>query len=79
MATSTQTQAARRNVQKAQRPATSKKTMSHLPSKTRKALGKQGAAVARCKRTGGTSPKTRGTVRDGPAARPAGPVDNGQR
>jgi DNA-binding IclR family transcriptional regulator len=59
MATSKQTQAAKRNVQKAQRSAAGKKTISHLPPKTRTALGKQGAAVARRKRTGGTSPKTR--------------------
>lgn len=59
MATSKQTQAAKRNVQKAQRSAASKKTISHMPSKTRTALGKQGAAVARRKRTGGASPKTR--------------------
>jgi hypothetical protein len=59
MATSKQTQAAKRNVQKAQRSAAGKKTIAHLPSKTRTALGKQGAAVARRKRTGGTSPKTR--------------------
>ena len=59
MATGKQTQAAKRNVQKAQRSAASKKTIAHLPSKTRTALGKQGAAVARRKRTGGTSPKTR--------------------
>jgi hypothetical protein len=59
MATSKQTQAAKRNVQKAQRSAASKKTISHLPPKTRTALGKQGAAVARRKRSGGTSPKTR--------------------
>jgi hypothetical protein len=59
MATRKQTQAAKRNVQKAQRSAASKKTISHLPPKTRTALGKQGAAVAQRKRTGGTSPKTR--------------------
>lgn len=59
MATSKQTQAAKRNVQKAQRSAASKKTIAHLPAKTRTALGRQGAAVARRKRTGGTSPKTR--------------------
>jgi hypothetical protein len=59
MASSKQTQAAKRNVQKAQRSAAGRKTISHLPSKTRTALGKQGAAVARRKRTGGTSPKTR--------------------
>jgi hypothetical protein len=59
MATSKQSQAARRNVKKAQRSAAGKKTITHLPAKTRTALGKQGAAVARRKRTGGTSPKTR--------------------
>jgi hypothetical protein len=59
MATSKQTQAARRNVQKAQKAAASKKTISHMPAKTRTALGKQGAAVAQRKRTGGTAPKTR--------------------
>ena len=59
MATSKQSQAAKRNVQKAQKAATSKKTISHMPAKTRTALGKQGAAVAQRKRTGGTAPKTR--------------------
>lgn len=59
MATSKQTQAAKRNVRQAQRSAASKKTITHLPSSTRTALGKQGAAVARRKRAGGTWPKTR--------------------
>jgi hypothetical protein len=59
MATSKQTQAAKRNVKKARQTAADKKTISHLPPKTRTALGKQGAAVARRKRTGATSPKTR--------------------
>lgn len=59
MATKKQTQAARGNVAKAQQSAASKKTISHLPKETRSALGKQGAAVARRKRTGGSSPKTR--------------------
>jgi hypothetical protein len=59
MATSKQSQAAKRNVQKAQKAAKSKKTISHMPAKTRTALGKQGAAVAQRKRTGGTAPKTR--------------------
>jgi hypothetical protein len=59
MATSKQKQAAKRNVQQAQRAATRKKTISHMPSKTRTALGKQDAAVAQRKRTGGASPKTR--------------------
>jgi hypothetical protein len=59
VATSRQAQAAKRNVKKAQRAAAGKKTIAHLPAKTRTALGKQGAAVARRKRTGGASPKTR--------------------
>lgn len=59
MATSKQTQAAKRNVKKAQQSASRKKTITHLPAKTRTALGKQGAAVAQRKRTGGSSPKTR--------------------
>lgn len=44
---------------KARQVAADKKTIAHLPAKTRTALGKQDAAVARRKRTGGTSPKTR--------------------
>jgi hypothetical protein len=59
MATKKQTQAAKRNVTKAQQAATSKKTIAHMPENTRTALGKQGAAVAQRKRTGGTTPKTR--------------------
>jgi DNA-binding IclR family transcriptional regulator len=59
MATSKQARAARRNVNKAPRSAAGKKTIAHLPAKTRTALGKQGAAVARRKRTGGAAPKTR--------------------
>ena len=59
MATSKQTQAARRNVQKAQQAATRKKTIANMPGKTRTALGKQGATVAQRKRKGGSSPKTR--------------------
>jgi hypothetical protein len=59
MATTKQTQTARRNVKKAQSAAKSKKTIAHMPKSTRSALGKQGAAVAQRKRTGGTAPKTR--------------------
>ena len=59
MATKKQTQAARRNVKKAQQSAASKKTITHMSAKARTALGKQGAAVAQRKRTGGSSPKTR--------------------
>jgi hypothetical protein len=59
MATSKQTQAAKRNVKEAQKAAASQKTIANLPAKTRTALGKQGAAVAKRKRSGGASPKTR--------------------
>jgi hypothetical protein len=59
MATSKQTKAARRNIGKAQEAAKSKRTISNMPKQTRTALGKQGAAVAQRKRTGGDSPKTR--------------------
>jgi hypothetical protein len=51
--------AAKKNVRKAISAARRKKTISRMPKKTRTALGKQGAAVARRKRTGGKSPKTR--------------------
>jgi hypothetical protein len=59
MATTKQTKTARRNVTKAQEAAKSKRTIANMPEKTRTALGKQGAAVAQRKRTGGDSPKTR--------------------
>lgn len=59
MATSKQTATARRNVKKAQKAAASKKTIAHMPAKTKTALGRQGAAVAQRKRTGGDAPRTR--------------------
>ncbi len=59
MATTKQVKAARKNVAKAQEAAESKRSIAHLPKKTRTALGKQGAAVAKRKRTGADSPKTR--------------------
>lgn len=59
MATTKQTKAAKANVKKAQQKASSKKTIANLPAKTKTALGKQGAAVAKRKRTGGTAPKTK--------------------
>ena len=59
MATTKQKKAAKTNVKKAQKAATSKKTIASLPAKTKTALGKQGAAVAQRKRTGGTTPKTK--------------------
>lgn len=59
MASTKQSQAARKNVKKAQQAAKSKRTLAHLPSATKTALGKQGAAVAQRKRSGATAPKTR--------------------
>ncbi len=59
MATTAQRNAAKRNVRKAITAAKEKKTIAHRPKATRRALGQQGAAVARRKRTGGTKPKTR--------------------
>ena len=46
-------------MKKAQSGARAKKSISHLSSAQRTALGKQGAAVAQRKRTGGSEPKTR--------------------
>ena len=43
MATTKQTQAAKRNIQKAQRAARSKRTIAHLPKSTRQALELQAA------------------------------------
>ena len=57
--TKAQSQAARKNVRKAADAAKKKRSLSHLSSKTKTALGKQGAAVAQRKRTGGDEPKTR--------------------
>lgn len=59
MASTKQRQAAKKNVKKAQSAAKSKRSLANLPSATKTALGKQAAAVAQRKRTGGTSPKTR--------------------
>lgn len=59
MASRKQAQAARSNVKKAQRAARSQRSIAHMPSRTRTALGKQGAAVAQRKRTGSGTPRTR--------------------
>jgi hypothetical protein len=59
MATQKQRAAARTNVKAAQKGAQAKKSITHMPKSTRTALGKQGAAVAQRKRTGGSKPKTR--------------------
>ena len=50
MATAKQRQAARRNIKKAAGAAKRKRTITHLPRKTRTALGKEGAKAARRKR-----------------------------
>ena len=53
MATKKQTQAARRNIQKAQRAATRKRTIAHLPKATRRDLSRQAAkSRARAGRAG---------------------------
>jgi hypothetical protein len=59
MATKKQVKAAKRNVKKAQAGAKEKRSIASMPARTRSELGKQGAAVAQRKRTGGSSPKTR--------------------
>jgi hypothetical protein len=50
MASSKQSAAARRNIRKAAAAAKRKRTIAKLPKKTRTALGKQAAKVARQKR-----------------------------
>jgi hypothetical protein len=50
MASTKQRTAARRNIKKATAAAKRKKTIAHLPKRTRTALGKQAAKVARQKR-----------------------------
>jgi hypothetical protein len=50
MSTARQGAAARRNIKKAASAARRKQTLKHLPKKTRIALGKQAAKVARRKR-----------------------------
>ena len=59
MATEKQVRAAKQNVKEARVAAKDKRTIAHLPDKTKRALGKQGAAVAQRKRSGGSAPKTR--------------------
>ena len=50
MATEKQRQAARKNVKKAQKGARSKRSIANLDSKTRSALGREGAKAAARKR-----------------------------
>lgn len=50
MATAKQRTAARRNIEKAATAAKKKRTIAHLSKKTKTALGKQGAKMARQKK-----------------------------
>lgn len=59
MATQKQRQAAKKNVRKASKAAKRQKSLANMPKATKTALGKQGAAVARRKRAGSSTPKTR--------------------
>jgi hypothetical protein len=52
MSSAKQRSAARRNIKKAASAATKKKTIAHLSRKTRTALGKQGAKIAKRTRRG---------------------------
>jgi hypothetical protein len=50
MTTKKQRAAAKRNIKKAAKSAGRKRTIAHLPKRTRTALGKEGAKAARKKR-----------------------------
>jgi hypothetical protein len=52
VATAKQRSTARRNIKKAAKAAKRKRTVAHLPKKTRTALGKEGAKAAKRKRRG---------------------------
>jgi hypothetical protein len=53
MTTAKQRAAARKNIKKAADAAKAKRTIAHLPKKTRTALGKKGAAAAAKKKRSG--------------------------
>lgn len=59
MATMKQRTAARRNIRKAISTAKRKRSIAHMPRRTRTALSKQASAVRQRRRTGGAHPKTR--------------------
>jgi hypothetical protein len=50
MASSKQRRAARQNINKAAKAAKKKRTVAHLPKRTRTALGKEGAKAAKRKK-----------------------------
>ena len=62
--TKAQSTAARKNIRKATTAAKQKRSLAHMSKKSKTALGKQGAAVAQRKRTGGDEPKTRQELYD---------------
>jgi hypothetical protein len=64
MATEKQREAAKKNVRKAAKAAREQKSLAKMPEETKTALGKQGAAVARRKKEGGKTPKTRQELYD---------------
>jgi len=64
MATKKQTDAAKKNVRKAGKAAKQQRSLANMPKATKTALGKQGAVVAKRKRTGSDSPKTRQELYD---------------
>jgi hypothetical protein len=64
MASEQQRAAAKRNIKKAAAGAKRKRSIANMPARTRTALGKQGAAVAQRKRSGGSSPKTRAELHE---------------
>ena len=64
MATEKQRRAAKRNVKKARAAAQKKRSIAHMPKKTRSALGRQGAAVRRRNRTGAKTPHTKAELYD---------------
>jgi len=59
MATFGRRRIAPRNVRLPIQAARAKRWIAHLPKRTRRALGRHGAAVARRRRTGATKRKTR--------------------
>jgi hypothetical protein len=64
MATEKQREAAKKNVRKAAKAARERKSLAKMPKETKTALGKQGAAVARRKKEGGKTPRTRQELYD---------------
>ena len=80
MATTKQVKAAKRNVKKAQAGASKKRSIAHMSAGQRTALGKQGAAVAQRKRTGGLVTEDEGrALRGGEEAEPPRPLEDGSR